>query len=41
MRISYETARWYLKYIFEKTGTHRQVDLILKINIDPVARLAT
>jgi len=41
MGVSYETARWYLKSIFEKTGTHRQIDLILKINIDPVSRLAT
>ncbi|MCW8832274.1 MAG: hypothetical protein OQK09_10880 [Colwellia sp.] len=41
MGVSYETARWYLKSIFEKTGTHRQIDLILKINIDPVVRLAT
>lgn len=41
MGVSYETARWYLKSVFEKTGTHRQIDLVLKINIDPVARLAT
>jgi len=40
MGVSYETARWYLKSIFEKTATHRQIDLILKINIDPVARCA-
>ncbi|WP_114325924.1 helix-turn-helix transcriptional regulator [Candidatus Colwellia aromaticivorans] len=40
MGVSYETARWYLKSIFEKTGTHRQIDLILKINVDPVARHA-
>ncbi len=38
--VSYETARWYLKSIFEKTDTHRQIDLVLKINIDPAARLS-
>jgi len=36
--VTYETARWYLKSIFEKTGTHRQVDLIMKVNADPAAR---
>lgn len=41
MGVTYETARWYLKSIFEKTGTHRQIDVILKINVDPVAHLAT
>ncbi|MEZ5560133.1 MAG: hypothetical protein R3E86_16505 [Pseudomonadales bacterium] len=26
--LSYETARWYLKQLFSKTGTHRQSELI-------------
>jgi len=39
MGVTYETARWYLKSIFEKTGTHRQIDLILKVNTDPASRL--
>jgi len=25
---SYETARWRLKILFQKTGTHRQAELI-------------
>lgn len=37
--VSYETARGYLKSIFEKTGTHRQVDLVVLMNSDPAARL--
>lgn len=28
MNISYETARWYIKKILKKTGTHRQSELI-------------
>lgn len=37
MKVSYETARWYLKSIFNKTGTHRQTDLIQKISADAAA----
>lgn len=39
--ISYETARGYLKSIFEKTGTRRQVDLIILMNSDPAGRFKT
>ncbi|WP_415900523.1 helix-turn-helix transcriptional regulator [Neptuniibacter sp. QD48_11] len=37
--VSYETARWYLKSIFEKTDTHRQTELVLKLNSDPVGKV--
>ena len=29
--ITYETVRTYLKSIFEKTGTHRQAELVLRV----------
>ena len=29
--IKYETARTYLKSVFEKTGTHRQAELVLRV----------
>jgi len=29
--IKYETARSYLKSVFEKTGTHRQAELVLTV----------
>jgi len=29
--IKYETARSYLKSVFQKTGTHRQAELVLTI----------
>src|SRR5262245_23730918 len=29
--IKYETARTYLKSVFQKTGTHRQAELVLTV----------
>lgn len=29
--LSYETARWYLKILFQKTGTRRQAELVRKL----------
>src|SRR5262245_18902994 len=29
--IQYETARTYLKSVFQKTGTHRQAELVLTV----------
>jgi DNA-binding CsgD family transcriptional regulator len=29
--IKYETARTYLKSVFEKTGAHRQAELVLRV----------
>jgi DNA-binding CsgD family transcriptional regulator len=29
--VKYETARTYLKSAFEKTGTHRQAELVLRV----------
>ena len=26
--MTYETARWYLKILFQKTGTSRQAELV-------------
>lgn len=31
MRVAYETARSYLKSVFRKTDTHRQIDLLQKV----------
>jgi DNA-binding CsgD family transcriptional regulator len=39
--LSYETARWYLKKIFEKTGTHRQSELICLLASDLAARISS
>lgn len=35
--LSYETARWYLKSIFQKTGTRRQAELIRTLVSEQVA----
>lgn len=32
MRVAYETARSYLKSVFRKTDTHRQIDLLQKVS---------
>jgi DNA-binding CsgD family transcriptional regulator len=34
--LSYETARWYLKSTFQKTGTTRQADLVRLLLSDPL-----
>lgn len=38
--LSYETARWYLKAMFEKTGAHRQAELVHLLLAD-LAMMAT
>ena len=40
LRLKVETARTYLKQIFQKTGTHRQVDLVQLLNSGALPRLA-
>jgi DNA-binding CsgD family transcriptional regulator len=35
--ITYETARWYLKVLFQKTGTNRQTDLVARLLRDIAA----
>lgn len=32
--MSYETARWYLKLLFQKTGTRRQAELVARLIAD-------
>ncbi|HHJ13830.1 MAG TPA: hypothetical protein ENJ79_05555 [Gammaproteobacteria bacterium] len=38
--ISYETARWRLKILFQKTGTHRQTELLRRLLYESSAALA-
>ncbi|MET4701591.1 DNA-binding CsgD family transcriptional regulator/PAS domain-containing protein [Constrictibacter sp. MBR-5] len=37
--ITYETARWYLKAMFQKTGTTRQSELVARLTAAAAARL--
>lgn len=39
MRVAYETARSYLKSVFRKTDTHRQVELLQKVAREEMARV--
>jgi len=32
--MSYETARWYLKVLFQKTHTSRQAELVARLLVD-------
>jgi DNA-binding CsgD family transcriptional regulator/GAF domain-containing protein len=38
-RMTYETARWYLKVLFQKTGTNRQAQLVALLMNDRPLRL--
>lgn len=40
LRLKVETARTYLKQIFQKTGTHRQLDLVQLLKSGALPRLA-
>ncbi len=35
--MTYETARWYLKVLFQKTGTRRQAELVARLMGDLAA----
>jgi DNA-binding CsgD family transcriptional regulator len=37
--MTYETARWYLKLLFQKTGTRRQAELVALLIAETVAPL--
>lgn len=39
--LSYETARWYLKQAFEKTGSHTQADLVRLVLSDFAVHLSS